>query len=135
MNVPRIWQYLAASLMLVASLASGCGSTPRKGKITGTVRFENKALPSGTVRFLCGNGEAKSTAIGPNGMYQMNDVAVGRVRIVVNSHPRVPDGFNPGQTSDGKAVVIPARYSDPEASGLTYDVQEGPQTHDITLEP
>ena len=135
MKRPWIWRCLAASLLLVVFLVAGCSPTPRRGQVKGTVRFQNKALPSGTVEFHCANGETKPKAIAPDGTYQIQNVPVGTARICVISHPRKPGGFDPKPAFGKEAVPNLERYRKPETSPLTYEVHEGDQIHDIDLEP
>jgi hypothetical protein len=47
-----------------------------------------------------------------------------------------PNIFDPNaQAAGARRVEIPAKYRDPETSGLTYTVKGGPQEFDIPLTP
>ena len=146
MNGPTIWRRLAAWVLLVVLLSSGCAPTPPVGQVTGKVRFRGGVLPTGTVTFLCADSRSVSARIATDGTYRMDGVAAGPARISVISHPRVPPGFRkapviPGEPAqpavapEPPPVAIPVRYGKPETSGLTYDVQKGVQTHDLDLQP
>jgi hypothetical protein len=123
------------ALCLVAVL--GCGSTSQR-EVTGTVRFQGKALRGGTVTFIDAEGKKAYSAIGPDGRYSVRGVAAGTARIAVQSHGRVPAGLlAPGrpEVKDSTVVEIPHRYSDPENSGLEVRVGKAKVAHDIDLEP
>ena len=77
-----------------------------------------------------GSDTTKLGAIIDNGHYFIPNVPVGDVKIVVEG---------PGKSSDPNAppstVVVPAKYADPDKSGLTYTVKAGDNKHDIELAP
>ena len=146
MNVPILWRCLAAGVVLMVLLSSGCAPAPAVGQITGKVRFRGEVLPSGTVKFLCADGRSVSASIAADGTYRVDRVAAGPARISVIGHPRVPRGFQkspllpkeaarPAVASETQPVVVPIRFGNPETSGLTYEVQKGVQTHNLDLQP
>jgi hypothetical protein len=106
-------------------------------------------VPSGTVKFHRADGEVWYGSIHGEGQFTVDDAPLGPVRITVQTHdatPRLPQsGVAPKQPAelaprkedrrDARAVPIPARYREPEKSGLTYTVRGGSQTHDIDLKP
>jgi hypothetical protein len=128
--------------LLLVLLGTGC--SPHLGCVSGTVLYNNQPLPSGTVLFVGPDGSRRGfSPIAADGTYRVEKVPVGAVKIAVVSEPRVPPGLmkppGPGaQPPDRKAndhVLIPARYNDPEHSGLTCTVEGGRQTQDILLQP
>jgi hypothetical protein len=134
---------------LLLALAVGCG--PQTPTVSGTVAFDGKPLPSGTVLFHGGDGRVEYSLITEGGRYSIANAPPGLVRITVRSHPAIPAGMPssgqppPGipaasstpakEKRDGSHVAIPTRYLDPEKSGLRYTVRPGRQTHDIDLRP
>lgn len=143
---------LACSMIvgcLLALAAAGCGSPT--AVVSGTVTFKGHPLPSGTILFHGSDGRVEHGLIGSNGVYTLTNAPPGPVRISVKSHPASPTGMpsrggpppaaptdlSPAvkEQRDGKFVSIPARYLDPQRSGLTYTVRPGIQTHDINLLP
>lgn len=135
------------SLLLLTLLLTSCGA--RKTSVSGTVVYNRKPLPSGTVLFHGEDGRVAHSLIDENGNYTIDNPPLGLVRITVRSHAAMPAGMpssgRPPESpsppaQDGKAssdtyVPIPKRYLAPDQSGLTYTVQVGPQTHHIELSP
>ena len=119
---------------------TGCNQ-PKEGVITGTVTFAGAPLPSGTVSFVDGDGQAWHSGIGANGSYRIKKAPVGAAKIKVVSHPRVPPGMAnakgpdtpKNQKQEPPAVQIPPKYNDADKSGLVYDVKQGEQKYDIEL--
>jgi hypothetical protein len=118
-------------------------------EVSGQVLFQGKPLPGGTVQFVSVVGAfASNGIIDEKGKYSIK-APVGDVRISVDN--RVlrkegkganldavrrgagrPDSGDPDPVK-GTYKQIPAKYYDPDNSGLTYTVTNGPQTHDIEL--
>jgi hypothetical protein len=127
----------------------GCGRPA--ASVSGTVTFDGKPLPGGTVLFHRSDGRVEHALISTEGKYSMEDAPLGKVRITVRAHGAVPPALpnsavnpptppreldpRPEDRRDSGYVPIPPRYLDPEKSGLTYTVSAGGQTHDIKLQP
>jgi hypothetical protein len=132
-------------LWLLALTAVGCGGG--QGTVSGRVRFRGEPLPSGRVTFVCEGGDKPVlTADVRDGAYTIPGAPVGPAKVAVATYPvrttpvpnMPPDVLPPGggpAAPAGKYVALPARYGDPEQSGLSYTVRKGHQTHDIDLEP
>jgi hypothetical protein len=141
------WRYggVFLALFLISQLATGC-SKP-KGTISGKVTYQGKALPGGFVIFLPEKGPAVNATIDSEGKYRADNVPVGTARISVQAHgapdpesqnqappkPRSPADMKQFLMPKTSTVFIPPQYNDPEKSGLTCDVKQGPQEHDIPL--
>jgi len=141
-STPALIRWTACGLLL-SVLPAGCGPGP--SSVTGTVTFKDQPLTSGTVLFHGAHDHFEHATIGPDGRYTVANAPRGPVRISVRSHPALPLGMptkgklppTPAEFKspdapprDGKFIVLPARYADPDKSGLTYTVREGAQTHD-----
>jgi hypothetical protein len=123
-------------------VAAGCS---RRAHISGTVKLQGEPLTGGTVSFVFPDQTMRSGGIGPNGAYRVEDVPVGKAKVTVKTHARVPPGLAvpknpqipspPGAEQQPPMIAIPSRYGDPDRSKLTCDVRAGPQTHNIDLEP
>jgi hypothetical protein len=137
-----IMQRLARPAVLgVLVLSLGC-SRLQTTSVSGVVRFQGQPLAGGTVTFVDTDNQKRHSAIGKDGRYRVEGPAPGTARIVVVSHPRVPEGFNParpgqpgGKAAEEKRDNVPKRYADVETSGLSVVVSGGKQTHDIDLGP
>lgn len=146
-------QSLRAGLVLLAALGVGgavptpaADPTDETGTITGRVTFRGKPLPGGTVAFHPVRGKPIVGKLKPDGSYAVKGVPVGRVRVTVETEsvrprPRVPSSIPPGSADPppkrddaSKYVRIPEKYAKPETSALTYVVQAGSQTLDLTLD-
>src|SRR5262249_24581959 len=153
----------AAFLLLMALLltAVGCGGTYKnRGKVKGTVVFFDKHLTAGTVTFQTEDGRIGSGNIDFNGNYTVSDAPVGSCKVTVaaprvanapaaSRHPpkprpgmppmQAPGAGGPEDTSTlvdpSKIVQIPGKYASPDPSGLTFLVERGEQTWNITLTP
>lgn len=134
---------LAASLFLV-----GCGAGGEKelydgptGTVSGKVTHNGKALSEGsTVQGLHEKGYLIHAKVGADGAYKMvfqeNDtesVPVGKYQISVG----IPAAETPDPEDADKTVapksVIPEKYLEPTSSGLSLEVKEGENKHDVTL--
>src|SRR5436190_387799 len=99
---------------------------PKGEPVDGKVFFKGQALPGGTVTFVSKDGKTSvSAAIGADGIYKAV-VPAGEYRVAVSTAAKKDD--------PKKYVPIPAKYGDPEKSGLTYSVVKGKQTFDLQLQ-
>ena len=135
----------AASLVSLSLLFTVAGCGPATGKVKGRVKLAKKHLTAGTVGFISKSGQVGVGRIDADGNFEIPNAPVGDVKISVQV-PAQPPGGNakppagiPDTRPQGGAakpiVPIPAKYGNPETSGLTYTVQKGEQTHDIDLAP
>jgi hypothetical protein len=139
----RHWLVLPALL-----LSLGCGGP--KGDISGKVIHRGKPLPAGTVTFFNSEGQVVgSSQISDKGDYVMTRVPPGPVKITVAAPYTIPNPAAPpakgGKTKKDVKTVrqeessvirldVPAKYSMPDQSGLTYTVQPGAQEHNLDLQ-
>lgn len=153
----RVRQLVGGLAMSFLLAAVGCGS--RAASVSGKITYRNNPLHGGTVTFY-GPGETgwtKTSTIGDDGSYKLDQVPKGSARITVETKtakanpiakqkmPKMPKGGPPeglehspfGQMqkqSTDKFVMIPEKYKDPNQSGLTYEVTSGKQEHNIDLQ-
>ena len=136
------WHLSWLKPLLLILAGTGCG--PHLGHVSGKVLYKNQPLSSGTVLFVGPDGTTRGfSAIAADGTYRIEKVPVGPVKIAVVSEPRVPPGLanargpgpQPPDQMRNDYIPIPARYKDPEHSGLRYTVEGGKQTQDILLQP
>lgn len=134
-------------MTLVPGLA-GCGGRSH-GVVTGTVRFEGEPVAAGRITVLCEGGDKPVFFTGiQDGAYRIERAPVGSARVTIQAFAANPTaGSVPVPPGAGPALPIPAsvprvgkpldgfpeRYLNPDASGLTFEITPGPQTHDIDL--
>lgn len=126
----------------------GCGKSPtEQGEVTGTVSYQGKPLPGGSISFLSERGFQSSAVISPEGHFRIKSV-VGPCKVTIdnrmlskdqrNRGPRLkssPPGTTAPATVEGTYVPLPDKYLSFEKSGLTCEVQKGSQTRDFPLDP
>lgn len=126
--------WLTAALV-VATAGSGCKRTPRVVKVSGTVFYNDKPLPFGSIMFQSDKGQPAFGMIGSDGSFTLSsygadDGAVpGRHLVSVTCY----EGQRPGQAKpDGGEVsmgrlLIPLKYTRLGSSGLTAEVKDAPE--------
>jgi hypothetical protein len=132
----------AALLAVVLASLAGCSSG--MGEVTGTVRYNGKPLPFGTIQFLGQDGIPCSSQIQPDGTFCAL-VPVGEAKVIVSCldetrlnrmHGQLAAGRGrvaPPALASGNFSLIPRRYTDWDASGLTVRVERGKRTQDLSL--
>jgi hypothetical protein len=127
-------------------------------EVSGKVLFQNQPLPGGRITFVSKDSPQFSGSgnIDANGQYKV-DAPVGETKVSVDNQMLAPSGGAVGKggkgpgpptampglkrpgseaplSEKGRYVPIPAKYANPDESGLTYTVKKGAQTKDFTLE-
>jgi len=127
---------LASGLVLLGllPLLAGCGRG--WGEVSGTVRYQGKPLPMGTITFYDETNGVKPCILEADGKYTVNKVAAGKVKVTVTLPMPI---FMKGDTEGPKWLAkmpkdFPARYADIEKSGLERDVKRGSQTFNFDLD-
>jgi len=131
-------------LLALAFLVPGCGpSGPKMYPVSGTVNYQGKPLPLGTLMFVPKQGTpSKPSLIDGSGHYSLQAVA-GEHRIQVVAVPE-REGGRPDPTVEGGIdytgvpeveSLIPEKYNRFDTSGITVTVKpDGPNTIDINLD-
>ena len=123
--------------LAVCCSAVGCQPRERLVSVSGKVLVDGQPLDSGTVSFVPESGRPVTSAILPDGSFQLASSSVGQVRSI--------DGIPPGkyQVAVSSSKIIseeeelvewgaPKRYADFRTSGLEANIQES--TNDLVLE-
>lgn len=135
-NLGRVHALLAC-LALV-----GCGSGgPAMGRVSGTVTYQGKPIPKGTVTFIPTDGTRPSaTGTINDGAYTLqttepgDGAVVGGYKVAISDiDPAVLNTAVPGMPVQAPKSLIPKKYGDANTSGLTAEVQSGSQTRDFPL--
>jgi hypothetical protein len=133
----------SALALLLCGLAAGCDSGP--GEVSGTVRYQGKPLPAGTIQFLAADGVPYAAAIQPDGTYTVR-LPAGPAKVLVRcvDEARLSQAVGKAaanrhsRTAAAPVAVanvsrIPQRYADWDASGLKLVVQAGENVQDFNL--
>ena len=148
---PLLLLALAAGLV-----AGGCGGNPSVGRVRGQVTWQGKPVSQGRITFYPEAGRAATGVIQSDGTYTVttftsdDGALLGRHRVAVHATrvgggtlvaPRNADEEAAlARTPGGKVLVpgavewlVPEKYSAPDTSGLTADVQRGDNQIDFHL--
>jgi hypothetical protein len=132
----------ALPALLLCVLATGCGSG--YGEVSGTVRYNGKPLPFGTIQFLGADGIPCSGPIQPDGTFSVQ-VPAGEAKVIISclDESRMKRVAARSAASSGRAAplrwtrgglsLIPRRYADWNTSGLTVLVESGKTVRDFAL--
>jgi hypothetical protein len=126
---------------LVVLAVIGCGGDKNVGQVSGTVTYQGKPLPIGTVSFLDSSNHALASSAINNGAYATpGKVPVGPIKAIVTTPSSSSGGRRPTVVRNNKRVEkirvipIPAKYGSADSSGLGYTVKPGANTYNIELE-
>jgi hypothetical protein len=138
-----------SGFVLLASLAAaGCGN--ETSTVSGLIRYKGKPVPGGSVIFYCPDKQIVRGIVEPDGRYLMANVPFGKALVTVQTHPRIPNGLKLNNTlpravngptlpttdePEKRPLPIPARYSQPEDSGLSVVIDREQVIFDIELMP
>lgn len=152
-------RFLLLFTTIVCSATWGCGdsdNTPETVPVVGTITLDGEPVPDAEVRFLK-DGFAGVGITGPDGSYELSPGAIPGTnqvtvsKIVGEGMSMDPEeGMDAGQmeaamtdnpevagvaiSDSGPQQVIPAQYSTPGDSELSFDVPpEGSETADFNL--
>ena len=142
---PRSHLLRVGWLIVTPLVLAGCGS--RFATVAGKVTVDGHSANSGRVFLRSPDGKSVVVAyIMPDGAYQAMDVPLGPKKITVTALTRLErdklkrsgkfkksDAPESSAARRGPFVPIPAKYEDPDGSGLTTTVQSGINTYDSEL--
>ena len=145
-------RFVAAPIFLFSStLLIGCGGPEGLAEVSGVVSLNGKSLSTGSVVFIGSDKVAPVVApIEPDGHYSAKKVPSGSVTVAVHSpNPKDEADSIRAKSADragatGKPAPppgpdpklwfpIPAKYSDPATSGLSYPIKPGSNSLNIEL--
>lgn len=133
-------------LLILAFAAALAGCTryeyrlPETGAtLEGTITYNGETITMAQLTVLSESGQA--LGIIEAGRYKVERVPLGDVKIGINTEAERGNaigqamarakGVNPGPTP--KFISLPAKYWDPDTSGVTTTVKKGKNTFDIVL--
>ena len=120
--------------VLTCCVAAGCSQGGvKKQTIEGTVSYKGVPLQSGILRFV-GTGGAFATApIHSDGTFTITDVMPGEVQVGIMEAPQSSSSSDGKGGARKRSAPLPAKYKDPERSGLKYTITEDTNTLNIEL--
>lgn len=118
-----------------ALLFSGClafvmgcgpdGTVKPESSVHGKISYQGKPVTGGVVSFHSANSTAPFAGeINDDGTYSVTSAKPGPVRVTIDT------SFEEGLPT---YVELPAKLNNPDTSGLTYEVKEGEQQHDLII--
>jgi hypothetical protein len=141
----------ALGLVLAAMLAASCQQyetrLPETGAtLEGEITYGGQKLPLALITVFGKQGQAVGQA--EEGRYKVENVPLGEVKIGVNteamrsqiiSQQMASSYKGPGAKGGGpkspapRFVEVPARYWDPETSGITTTIKRGANAFNVTM--
>ena len=127
--------------LLVCLVVAGCGDKPDlppTARVSGTVTLDGQPLARGSVQFVPDTAQGTE---GPSGVGYVDEEGhyeistAGAAGAIVGHHKisvKAEADYDQTQISMGPSL-IPRRYNNPDASGLTAEVKEG-EKNEIPLE-
>jgi len=123
-------------IALGALLLARCGGAAT-GTVTGKVSSNGKLLPVGRVVFQDNQGYIESATIDRDGIYRMPKVRCGEMKVTVQlpatEKVLLEEKGPAGRPEFVETPRIPAKYADPNESGLSVSVEAGEQVFNIDL--
>jgi hypothetical protein len=121
-------------MFVLLAATGGCSNGP--ATVTGTVSRKNQPLDHGEIHFVGADGKSRSSVIGGDGSYRIDDAPTGQVRVAVvvltgTGDPKLGLRLLPKPVT--VVSSIPTKYKDPATSGLAYPVGPGAQTINVDL--
>ena len=135
--IRRYITLMAPGFFLVAIFASilvGCDSRPATYPVRGTVTYQGKPVPLGSISFVPEKGHMAGGTIAEDGTYRL-EAEAGPYKVTITAVPPLPPDVNPmTDRFVPPKPLIPARYSRLGQSGLTAEVQaDGENQIDFAL--
>ena len=147
MTVVRISVASVLSLLLV--LSAGCNNESKLVKVEGTVTQNNAPVKGATVTFMYENNDMSSGFTDDTGKFTMTTFSrpgapIGAAKVSVTRATSTMADMGPGEQLDWKSMQkmyegkkqdlktsnevkneLPAKYANPETSGLVVDIPPG----------
>ena len=136
----RLVPVLGAALVLL-TLPLGCGpGGPQKGSVSGKVTYKGQPVPKGTITFVATapDGRNATGELDPEGNYTLQTEApgdgalLGEYNVTIYAHDEPILDYVPTTPVKPK-LLAPAKYENPETSGLKATVKSGSNRFDFDL--
>jgi hypothetical protein len=140
-------RFTSAAVWVSLALA-GC-TGPTAGEVRGKVTFKGQPVLSGQLSVVSADGRVESCSI-DDGLYFLRRAPVGQAQVAITGatyvpqpdqdlkekmmkRAREPKSDKPEPTTPENPGQVPAKYMNPQTSGLTLEVKAGQQVHDFDL--
>jgi hypothetical protein len=121
----------AFALAMISLAVSGCNRGPKMVKVSGKVLIDGQPLERGFVQVIPKDFRAASGQIGPGGKFTLTTFTDGDGCVLGNHTVTVLSNESKGPTA--LHWFAPKKYSTPETSGLTLDIQQATDQADLNL--
>jgi ABC-type Na+ efflux pump permease subunit len=102
--------------------------------VIGKVTYRGQPLAAGAVTFHSDSGSDVSAIIEEDGSYKAAVVPRGKYKVTVKAEPAPVKGTAFTKEKTKRSVPVPEKYSRPETSGLSAEVNEKGNQFDINLD-
>jgi hypothetical protein len=139
--------------LLCVMLLGLAGCAPATTQVFGQLTLDGKPVPNATITFFDADQQTHSITTDEAGDFSLAGVKRGPVRVTVQMPPQRPaprpnptGEFRGSVTEDDNAKMarapavakpsgleLPARYADPDASGLAFDLTAPSQRVDLAM--
>jgi hypothetical protein len=121
----------------LAAVVVGC-SNPPPSSVSGIITYRGKPLAGAVVTFYAAGHTVLTTETQASGTYAIGRVPRGTVRVAVQvPQPAVRPGAGPDPPPAAGATAppaFPAKYGDPNTSGLKFELTEQSRNYSPDLE-
>ncbi|AWM41383.1 hypothetical protein GobsT_75820 [Gemmata obscuriglobus] len=119
---------------LACLVVTGCSKGEiKKQTIEGTITYKGAPLQSGILRFVGAGGAFATAPIHSDGTFTITDVVPGEIQVGIMEGPRSSSSSDGKGAAAPKTAPLPAKYKDPEHSGLKYTIDENTKKLNIEL--
>jgi hypothetical protein len=129
--------YAAPALVAVATMLAvpGCGrSHPKVVPVKGVVKFDGKPLAGGLIATVPQAGRGAKATIESDGSFELGTYSA-HDGAIPGTHNAAVVAREPSTGSGPEAplgkLLIPAKYTDPQTSGLTIEVKAGEENDPV----
>jgi hypothetical protein len=140
MRITTFHGLVLVALAAAVCLLGGCGSDQLKTAVVrGTVTYNGKPVPNGTISFVPVSGPNATGEIQPDGTYTLttyrkgDGAVLGQHTVVIvameDTSKRLPEERNPLPPP-----IVPLKYTSLATSDLRADVKDQENTINFTLE-
>ena len=126
---------MCLAFALVCSV--GCSRGPELSQASGTVSYEGKPVPSGSITFYPSKGRPASGIIQADGTFTLSSykrgdgLPIGKYKVCVTAYKQIDAPANLDEIKVAKPAehLVPKVYSSPLSSPIELEVTESGENH------